>query len=116
MNLSTNDDFFSPRHKQLIWIATLANILSWVVLGVYLLMALYRIVVDYASIINQFGTLQAFLAQNALDAIYVLANWISVFLQGAIWWLALRGIALAMNMIVETNINYRDKSQGEAHE
>jgi hypothetical protein len=116
MNNPAADDFFSPRHKQLMWIATLANIFSWIVIGVYLLMTIYRIMLDYSAIVNQFGTLQAFIAKNLPNAFFLLTNWISLFLTGAIWWLALKGIALAMNMIVETNINYRDKIQREAHE
>jgi hypothetical protein len=116
MDNSTADDFFSPRHKQLMWIATLANIFSWIVIGLYLLMIVYRIMGDYNAILNQLGTLQRFLAENMPDAIYLLINYLSLILQGAIWWLALRGISLAMNMLVETDINYRDKIQGEAHE
>jgi len=39
-----------------------------------------------------------------------------VFLQGAVYYLVLKGVALGLNMIVETDINYRDKEAEESAE
>jgi hypothetical protein len=49
-----------------------------------------------------------------LDVIFQTAR---TFLQGAIFYLVLKGIALGLDMIVETDINYRDsKVEGEQNE
>ena len=39
-----------------------------------------------------------------------------VLVEGAIYYLILKGIAIGLNMIVETDINYRDKSIEEGAE
>jgi hypothetical protein len=41
---------------------------------------------------------------------------IRVLVEGAIYYLVLKGIALGLNMIVETDINYRDKKAEEGAE
>ena len=40
----------------------------------------------------------------------VLLQMARVLLQGAIYYLVLKGVALGINMIIETDINYREKS------
>jgi hypothetical protein len=37
----------------------------------------------------------------------------SVLLRGIIYYLVLKGISLGLNMIVETDINYRERKQEE---
>ncbi len=53
------------------------------------------------------------------EPIYILdvsLQMIRVLIEGAIYYLVLKGVALGLNMIVETDINYREKSAEEGTE
>jgi hypothetical protein len=51
------------------------------------------------------------LKTNPIYAVSVLAELIDSFLNGFIYFLVSRGIFLGLNMIVETDINYREKNK-----
>jgi hypothetical protein len=40
----------------------------------------------------------------------------SIFIRGAIYWLVLKGISVGLYMVVETNLNYKDKFEGATNE
>jgi hypothetical protein len=49
---------------------------------------------------------------NPLFAASLFIEILSIFLQGIVYFLVLNGISLGLNMIVETNINYREQKEG----
>jgi hypothetical protein len=104
------DSFFTPKHKQLDRIARAINILSWLALAFYLLYAILKI---FENIRFQGDITFVELLKIAPEA--VLNDWLNVLdtiFVGIIFWLVLRSISVGLNMIVETDLNYREKMWG----
>jgi len=49
--------------------------------------------------------------KNPLYMVGILVDLLSVFLKGIVYFLMLKGISLGLNMIIETDINYREQKQ-----
>lgn len=112
--MNDQQEFFSAKHKQLLNIATWAKYLAWVVMVVFVGWAVaiffqrqivYTVISDFSpapGLVDLFRQYPAY-------AIGVVVEMISVILQGGVYFLVLRGLALGLNMIVETDINYREQ-------
>lgn len=120
--MSGQEEFFSPKHKQILSIAMWAKYLAWVMLIFYISRA-GMIVFQYRISLQGFQVMQdsSQSAQEFLSllnaqpsyAIDMISSMVSYFLRGMVFYLALKGISLGLNMIVETDINYREnKTQG----
>ena len=60
---------------------------------------------------NQFQTnLIGLFSQEPIYILDISLQIARILIQGAVYYLVLKGVALGLNMIVETDINYRDKS------
>ena len=106
-------EFFSVDHKRLLSIATWAKHLAWIALIVYILWAGLQMF-QYQNIVNNNSQSRfdlGFLRSNPLEAFRLGVNITSIALRGIIYYLVLKGISLGLNMIVETNINYREQSE-----
>ncbi len=116
--MDERDDFFPPQHKQLLNIAAWAKYLAWLALVVAFILPFAR----YIEIQYLYYQQQSFLGQNLgfIDAIKnnplygvsVFTDALDKFLSGFIYFLVLRGISIGLNMIVETDINYREQKGG----
>ena len=116
--MDEQDDFFTPQHERLLNIATWAKNLAWVALVVAFILPFAR----YIEVQNLYNYQQSVFGQNIgfADAIKndpmygfsVFTDTLDKFLSGFIYFLVLRGIALGLNMIVETDINYREQKGG----
>jgi len=110
------ENFFSQKHKQLLSIATWANYIAWFILVISFLMPLARYVEIQATYIYQqtiFGQAPSLIQElkgNPAYAISVITDMLTYWLRGIIYFLIAKGISLGLNMIVETDINYREKS------
>jgi len=109
--------FFSPNHNRLLNIAVWAKYLAWVVLVVFILNAGLQIF-QYQVLFSNTGQPQfdvwSFLIKNdPLRAFEMVVNMVATALRGVIYYLILKGISLGLNMIVETDINYREREQAE---
>ncbi len=112
-------DFFSPRHKQLLSIATWAKYLAWVVLISYIVGAAlvpFQAQGDYQRTQAAFGTYaetedywEVIKAEPLYYSIDLGSSMALILLRGIVFYLVLKSISLSLNMIVETDINYRDK-------
>ncbi len=100
------EEFFSANHNRLLTIATWAKYLAWVVLIVYILWAVLLIAQDFSNHVNQ---LQSDI--GLLEKFRVELNLATTLLRGVVYYLVLKGISLGLNMIVETDINYREQKQ-----
>lgn len=58
-------------------------------------------IVDFAGLMKQYPA----------DAIRLLLSVISNFFKGIVYYLVLSGLSLGLNMVVETDINYRDANR-----
>jgi len=114
--MNEQEEFFSPNHKRLLSIAAWAKYLAWVMLVIYILLAVtgilpYRYRPDYN---NQFSMgLWEFVKSNPFDGFSILITMASTILKGVVYFLVLKGISLGLNMIVETDINYRERKRAE---
>jgi hypothetical protein len=117
-NMSEQEDFFSPNHKRLLSIAVWAKYLAWIVLIIYALLIVTQIIQlllakdneNYLGITSQ--SLLTMLREDSLSLFRRAISMSVTLLKGIVYFLVLKGISLGLNMIVETDINYRE--QGEA--
>ena len=108
--MDKKDDLFAWKHLRLWRISSLANFLSSIVVIVYILLVIWQIFQD-----NEWSLAQHNI--NFLDYLFQKPVYIFVFLtqiaglilQGAIYYLVLKSVALGLDIIVETDINYIEK-------
>lgn len=117
--METQDEFFSRKHKQLLSIATWAKYLAWVILIVYVFYTLGTYTQEQVYYSFNRGTgfqipnFNDYMASNLTYKISVFIELLGIFLKGILYFLILKGISLGLNMIVETDINYRDQKGSE---
>lgn len=112
--MNEQNHFFTPQHERLLNIATWAKHLAWVALVVAFLLPIAK----YIELQNLYDYQSSFLGQSLgfFDAIKndplygfaVFTDVLDKFLSGFIAFLVLKGISLGLNMIVETDVNYRE--------
>lgn len=108
--MKESQEFFSPNHKRLLNIATLSRSLTWVVLVVFVLTAVAQLLQyqNYASLNFQMNIWEYLIDQPG-RAFNLLVNMANTVLKGIVYFLVLKGVSLGLNMIVETDINYREQ-------
>jgi hypothetical protein len=114
---NTADEFFTADHNRLTSIANIANGVAWIALIVNIILVGARFVEVQNTLRFQnislglepdfWGTL----SQKPLYAFSFLVDLTSILLRGIVYWLALKGISLGLNMIVEIDLNNKEKSQ-----
>ncbi|HSK87189.1 MAG TPA: hypothetical protein VK880_02460 [Anaerolineales bacterium] len=114
--MTKQEEFFSPSHNRLLSIAVWAKYLAWVALVVFIVNAGLQMF-QYRSFLN--GTIQPdpnmwlFLRHNPFEVFRLGVDMATTLLRGVIYYLVLKGISLGLNMIVETDINYREREREE---
>lgn len=113
--MTEQEEFFSPNHNRLLNIATWAKYLAWVVLVVYILWAAGTYIQEqnmllFCNIVSNvpYSNLRGLLKEIPFYGLSVLMEIVGIFLKGVVYFLVLRGVSLGLNMIVETDINYRE--------
>lgn len=115
--MSKQEEFFSKSHKHLLNVATWAKYLAWVVLVVYIFMPFGQYVQEqnyyaYSRISGAPSEFIDLLIDRPLFGISIFMEIAGIFLKGVVSFLVLKGISLGVTMIVETDINYREKRGG----
>jgi hypothetical protein len=107
------DDFYTPKHKRLDWIGSIAGFFSWIVLALFTLSFVANLnnALDFMAINNIRDGFRSF----PLETINVFARVVITFFQGVVFFLLLRAITSGLNMIVETDLNYRERNPGGSH-
>lgn len=115
--MKEQSDLFDWKQLRLWRFSFIANFLSSVVLVIYAIAA-FSGVYRYNSLAHtQYQTnLIGLFSQEPLYALDVVLQIARVLLQGIVYYLVLKGIALGLTMIVETDINYRGKRIEEGEE
>jgi len=107
------DEFFTPKHKRLARIASMANIFAWVILIFYIM----QILLQVYQLVQSQGfqeTVDMFLRQpGSILNLYQLLRYLFILLQGLVYWIILKGVSVGLSMILETDLNYKEKYQGE---
>lgn len=115
---ATVDDFFTKRHKRLLDLAKIARIASWIILGIYILWAFFRISIGMNAFKNSHlytmgdDTLWDLLSLDPLAILNIWTDGLTRFFTGGIFLVILQGISLGLCMIVETNLNIQGISRG----
>ncbi len=123
MTDNIEEDFFTEEHERLARIASWANLFAWIVFIVHILWAVASFIqvqnLYTQNLIMNFSQGPDFsemLRQNPLYAASLVVSSIGIFLRGVVYGLILKGISLGLNMIIETDLNYKENFQGESNE
>ena len=117
--MNKQEDFFSSNHKRLLNIATWAKYMAWIVLVFYILNAIgvysqeqYRQM--FSNVIpSRYINFVEMLKHNPLYAFSLFVEIFNVLLRGFVYFLMLKGVSAGLNIIVETDINYREQKKVE---
>src|SRR5688572_2556805 len=117
--MNEQEDFFSPNHNRLLSIATWAKYLSRIVLIFYILLVTLQILQlivpkDQGSFFEPTSSLTTMLRVDPLSALGEIVSISTIMLRGFVYYIVLKGISLGLNMIVEMDINYRERRNEEA--
>lgn len=123
MTDSTGEGFITKKHGRLMNIASVANIFAWIALVSQVLYVGARFIQLQNSYMIQtmstgFGqpNFMEMLSQNPVYTFSLIVDLVSIFIRGAIYWLVLKGISIGLYMVVETDLNYKDKFEGVTNE
>jgi hypothetical protein len=112
------DGYFSPGHDRLLSIATWARYFSWIALVVAVLSTIGVFLENFSAyehslLAEEYGRtfIQRFSASPAYT-FTVLADLLGSLVNGLAYFLVLRAVSFGLNMIVETDINYREQKKG----
>jgi hypothetical protein len=108
--MNEREELFDWKHTKLWKLSFAADFWSSIVILVFIFLALGEAYRYNQLAHNQFQTnLFGLFSREPIYILDVLLQMARVFLQGAVYYLVLKGTALGINMIVETDINYREK-------
>ena len=115
--------YFTKKHIRLHNIASVANIFSWIALVGFTL----SVALNFMSSMNFYafqysisppyslGDYSEMLMRDPLRTANLVINLLRTFIQGVIYWLVLKGISLGLKMIVEIDLNYKDRAGAINH-
>ena len=116
--MKEQEDFFSRNHLRLLNIAWWSKHIAWVALVIIILSAGARVLEfqnteNFRAVMsNQVPQrLMNILIEEPLKAFELGISVATIILRGVIYYLVLKGISLGLNMIVETDINYKQGGQ-----
>jgi hypothetical protein len=119
--MKTDDlnDFFTPKHQKLYKVSKIANTFAWVALVIFTILTILDIIssLNLAPLMANralpFNDLLRYIPQFFIRSFVSAVNY---FLKGILFWIILKGISLGLNMVIETDLNFREKQMGESHE
>lgn len=114
------EDVFTPKHERLSTISYWANIASRWVLTLSIAYAILIALTDYIQTTQSqanigfalFGP-SSVVGHDILPYISIIFSLLYSIMKGIVYYLALKGISLGLDMIIETDINYRSKGMEE---
>jgi hypothetical protein len=108
------DDFYTKKHQRLSQIATTAHLFSWITLFFYILLTISQFISYFRfQDVYQFTDLYY---TNPEVIINAFLSMLRHLFNGFVYFLVLRAVSFSLNMIVETDLNYRDNPQGGSNE
>lgn len=119
--MAEQEQFFSPGHNRLLNIAVWAKYLAWLAL-IYSIVQAGLVIFQYQADLQRIYmwtspasatlTLKELFEFDPLHfSIDVLLDIASALLRGVLFYVILKSVFLGLNMIVETDINYRENSR-----
>jgi len=98
-------------HKRLLRFSKFANIFAWIILAIYFVQTIGQFI-EFADLFRS-DILQS---ADAGIAISFALNTFGYFVRGVIYWFLLIGVSLGLKILVQTDLNYRVKSQAVNNE
>ena len=115
--MKKTNDLFDWKHLRLWRMSFTADLCASLVIAVFIFLTLGEVYRYNQFAHSQFQTnLIGLFSRQPIYILEVSLQMARVLVQGAIYYLVLKGLALGLTMIVETDINYRDKSIEEGQE
>lgn len=115
--MKEDNSIFGKKHATLWRISMWANGCASIVFFLYGFLAFWQIVIYGVLAHNQYQTdLISLLLSGPFYTIDLFLKMTAMFIKGAVYFIALKGIALGLDMIVETDINYREAKIEEGKE
>ena len=115
--MNKDSDLFDWKHLRLWRFSEATDLWASIVVIIFIILALGQAYRYNQLAHNQFQTnLIGLFSHEPVYILDVALQMLSVLVQGAVYYLVLKGIALGLNMIVETDINYREKGAEEGTE
>jgi hypothetical protein len=123
--MSEQEELFTKDQNRLMSIAGWANNLAWVALIFYLLLAAATIFIDQANyqrlyfsrlVQDGFDYWEMFSSNPVFYFLDLVPDILRRLLTGFIYYVVLKGISLGLYMVIETDMNYRQREdeKGEA--
>jgi hypothetical protein len=116
---SIEEDFFTEKHERLARIASWSNLFAWIVFIVHILWVGASFIQTQSNYelqmninLGQGPDFMEMLGQNPLYIASLFVSLAGIFLRGVVYGLMLKGISLGLNMIIETDLNYKENTQG----
>ncbi len=112
--MNDKNDLFGKKHATMWRISMWANGLASILFFIFILSSLAQIFQYNLIAHNQYQTdLLGLFSRYPLYVLDLILQMARVFLQGTAYYLVLKGTSLGLDMIVETDINYRgSKAEG----
>jgi hypothetical protein len=113
--MTKQEDFFSPNHHRLLNIAYWANILAWIAFISAFILPLARFL-EMQSLYDaqrfntdQQSSFMEYFRSHLAFALSLIVDTFYKFVFGFIYFTVLKGVSYGLNMLVETDINYREQ-------
>lgn len=122
MTDSSADDFFTTDHERLARIADISKVFAWIVFIISILLVGAKFIdVQNSYTVQTMGLGQTpdfwgMMSQKPLYAISIFIDMLSTLIHGIVYGLVLKGISLGLNMLIEIDLDNKEKSQEEPHE
>jgi hypothetical protein len=123
MTDSAVEEYFTSKHAKLDNIASASNTFAWIALGSQIFYMGARFIQLQNSYVAQAiftGSAQPdfmeMLSQNTVYTFSLIVDMASIFIRGVVYWLVLKGISSGLDMIVETDLNYRGELEEASNE
>jgi len=108
--MKKQNDLFDWTHLRLWRMSFAADLLASVVVVGFTILAFGQIYRYHQIAHDQYQTdLIRFFSREPTYIVDLSLQMLKILIQGAVYYLVLKGVSLGLNMIVETDINYRDK-------
>jgi hypothetical protein len=112
--MTNTAEYLTKNQDRLIDIAIWAKTLSWIVLVVFILLSLLEFLQSTFFSFDLHGRNPSFMWLLVNDPIYLMLQAVrplSILLKGLTFYVVLKAISVGLNMIAETDINYREQKE-----
>jgi hypothetical protein len=104
--MTNNDELFTPKHKILLRISKTLTVFAWITLVFHALLIPSKVLEITTPGNPPFLIL---LQEYPMFAVNFILGVLNILFNGVLFWLILKGIALGLCMLTETDLNYRSK-------